>query len=430
MRVQFVYPSFSRHAADHPELTAYVPCEEYLGPPSLGMACVAGATPGDVEVGLVDDRVERFDPERHVADLYALSVFTPNATRAFEISADLRARGRKVVMGGIFPTLVPEVAREHADAIVVGEGEPVWRRLLDDFESGSLKPSYSAEPGSLEHLAPPRIELYLDVEKPHLRPDDYPVQLSRGCPLTCDACVLPGSMGKKLRLVPMPTVMHTVRALARAGKLLSLTEDTSFFGFSGARAHFRAFLEEVPRVEGARISYVGISMPVVHKLDKTLFAAARDAGIRMFYLVCGFDEITRRAFGSGDPEAMRRAEACIARCHDEGIEPYTSLMVGNDGDDPGVVDRILEFCERTRLEKSEFTIFTPYPGTPAWHRLLAEGRILDRNWAHYNDANVVFRPKQMTPDELLDGYLRLWRDFYRSRRHLEGKVHEDRTIQF
>jgi radical SAM superfamily enzyme YgiQ (UPF0313 family) len=242
--------------------------------------------------------------------------------------------------------------------------------------------------------------------------------------------VLPGSMGKKLRLVPMPTVLHTVRALAKAGKLVSLTEDTSFFGFSGARAHFRAFLEEVPRVEGARISYVGISMPVVHKLDKALFAAAREAGIRMFYLVCGFDEITRRAFGSGDADAMRRAEACIARCHDEGIEPYTSLMVGNDGDDPGVVDRILEFGERTRLEKSEFTIFTPYPGTPAWHRLEAEGRILDRNWAHYNDANVVFRPKQMSPDEVLEGYLRLWRDFYRSRRHLEGKVHEERTIQF
>lgn len=431
MRVLFVYPRFGRHADWHPELRELVPCNEYLGPPSLGIAAVAASTPEGVEVEFRDDRVRPLDLTRPPeADLYAIGSFTPQATRAFEIADALRAQGRKVVLGGIFPSLMPEVAAEHADAIVVGEGEPVWPTVVEDARRGTLRPRYQAPPADPATLRAPAIDLYLDAEVEGRRPDDYPVQLSRGCPLECDACALPTSMGKKLRNLPLPYVLDTVRRLAARGKLLSLTEDTSFFGFSGARGHFRTFLTEVPKIEGARVSYIGISMPIVHKLDATLFAQAREAGIQMFYLVCGFDEITRKAFGPGDAEAMRKAEACITRCHDEGIEPYTSLMIGNDEDDEGTVDRILGFCERTKLRKSEFTVTTPYPGTPLWKRFVAEDRIIDRTWARYNDANVVFRPKKMTPDALTAGYLRLWREFYASRKNLEALPYEQRTIQF
>jgi radical SAM superfamily enzyme YgiQ (UPF0313 family) len=431
VKVLFVYPSFGRHADWHAELREMVPANEYLGPPSLGLACIAAATPEGVDVELCDDRVTPLDLQ-HLpdADVYALGVFTPQATRAFEIAAAVRARGRKVVMGGIFPSLMPHVAQAHADAIVVGEGEAVWPALLADAAAGTLRPRYDGMPLPPDRLIEPDIDLYLDAEVEGRSPDDYPVQLSRGCPLHCDACALPGSMGKSLRNVPMPIVLDTVRRLARRGKLLSLTEDTSFFGFSGARTHFRAFLRELRGIEGARVSYIGISMPIVHKLDPTLVAECRDAGIRMFYLVCGFDEITRKAFGPGDPVAMQRAEACIRRCHDEGIEPYASFLIGNDEDDEGTVDRILGLCERTRLKKAEFVVSTPYPGTPLWHRLEAEGRIVDRTWARYNDANVVFQPKKMTPDELTAAYLRLWREFYRSRLDLAAAPREERTVQF
>jgi len=104
--------------------------------------------------------------------------------------------------------------------------------------------------------------------------------------------------------------------------------------------------------------------------------------------------------------------------------------VGNDSDDPGIFDRILEFGERTGLDKAEFCIATPYPGTPSWRRLVEQDRIIDRTWKHYNDANVVFRPRQLEADELLEGYLRLWREFYAPRQHLAGRAHIPKTIQF
>jgi radical SAM superfamily enzyme YgiQ (UPF0313 family) len=106
-------------------------------------------------------------------------------------------------------------------------------------------------------------------------------------------------------------------------------------------------------------------------------------------------------------------------------------LIGNDQDDEGTVDRMLELADRASLKKAEFAIFTPYPGTPAWRRLKAEGRILTEQWSRYNDANVVFQPAHFSPEGLRDAYLTLWREFYRSRLTVvQGLDLPGRTIQF
>ncbi len=433
MRILFVYSSFERHAQSHPELRECVPCDEYLGGPSLGIANLASVTPAEYEIAYIDDRVTPFTLDQ-AADLYAFSFFTPAATRALELAGQLRAAGRRTVAGGIFPSMMPDLVAQHFDSVVVGEAEGVWPQVLEDARNGQLRPRYQqSQPFDLTALPPPRIDLYVDAESPTLRPDDYPLQISRGCPLSCDACAVPGVIGNRLRLIPRETIRAALRDLARFGKRAAVTEDTSFFFFSGARRHLRGFLEvlrEDPRSGPEKISYIGISMPLLLSLDPSLLQEAAASGVDRFYLVCGFDPITRQAFGTGDRAAMDKALQCLQRCHDCGIEPYTSLLVGNDTDDEGVFDRILEFTERARVPKTEFAIFTPYPGTPAWRQMQAEGRILDTTWRHYNDANVVFRPKQMTPERLLRGYLSLWQEFYRDKQDLRTLDHSRKTIQF
>jgi radical SAM superfamily enzyme YgiQ (UPF0313 family) len=433
MKVQFIYPNFERHAQAHPELLDAVPCDEYLGGPSLGIASLAAVTPESVEMAYCDDRITPFSLDLE-ADLYAISFFTPAATRALELGDMIRSAGRKVVAGGIFPTAMPDVVGEHFDAVVVGEGEGVWNQVLEDAAANKLAPRYrETEPFDLSKLPPPRVDLYINAENERLHPDDYPLQTSRGCPLNCDACVLPCVMGKKLRLMPHEQMVQAVKDLAKHGKRAAVTEDTSFFFFSGARRHFRAFLkalEDDPRPRGEKVSYIGITMPMILALDPKILEDISRAGIARFYLVCGFDPITRSAFGTGDAEAMGKAVDAIKRCKDNDIEPYTSLLVGNDTDDEGVFDRMLEFTEKANVPKTEFAIFTPYPGTPAWFKMESENRIIDRTWKHYNDANVVFRPKQMSPERLLDGYLYLWREFYKSKTFLASLEHGDRTIQF
>ena len=200
MKILFIYPAFERHAQSHPELKTFVPCNEYIGSPSLGIACVAACTPKEFEVGFVDDRIHPVDNNLPDADLYALSFFTPAASRAMDIADMIRAKNKPVVAGGIFSTMMPDEVAKHFDAVVIGEGEQVWPTVCKDAAQGLLKPTYQASgPAPLDQLPPPKVDLYLDAEDESFSPDDYPLQMSRGCPFACDACVLPCIMGKKIR---------------------------------------------------------------------------------------------------------------------------------------------------------------------------------------------------------------------------------------
>lgn len=428
MKVLFVYPRFQRHADSNPELRQMVPMNEYLGSPSLGIAALAAVTPPGWQIEFRDDRLEPADAPTD-ADLVALSFFTPAAMRAFELARSFRAQGKKVVAGGIFPTVRPQETALHFDAVVAGEGEASWLRLLADFAAGQLKPSYSsAEPLDPATLPLPRLDLYFSQEGEHFVPDDYPVQLSRGCVLSCHACVLPISMGPLLRELPLEHVLGQLDQLGAAGKLACLTEDTSWFPGPPSR-RLATLFDELARRK-PRISYAGISMPMILAAQPSLLARARAAGIDTFYLVGGFDPVTMEAFTGKNEKALARAHQAVAKCRDAGIEPYTSFLLGLDQDDEGTPERILEFAARAKIRKAEFAVFTPYPGTPSWRRLLVEQRILHRDWSLYNDANVVFRPARMTPEQLHRGYLRLWREFYADSSRLEGMSRSERTIQF
>ncbi|MDH5490907.1 MAG: cobalamin-dependent protein [Myxococcales bacterium] len=430
MKVRFIYAAFTRHAEDHPELLESVPCDEYFGPPSLGIASIAAVTPKDWDLDFRDDRFEEvgFDDD---VDLVAISCFTPSGKRALELADTFRAHGKKVVMGGIFPSAMPELALEHADAVVQGEGEGVWHEVLAATRRGELKGLYQAKsPVDPATLPLPRVDLYLDKECERYRPDDYPVQLSRGCPLRCEACAIPLSLGRKMRNLSIEHCLGQIDQLGKRGKLASLTEDTSFFP-GAPRRHLENLLDAlIERGTEAAVSYVGISMPMILAADEVLFEKLHKAGVRMFYLVGGFDPITKGAFTGKNDQALERAYAAIKRSLDHGIDPYTSFLVGNEDDDEGVFDRMLDFGQRSGLRKAEFAIRTPYPGTPVWHTMLEQDRILHREWNRYNDANVVFKPAQMSPERLQEGYLYLWKEFYKERENLTKLDHRERTIQF
>ncbi|HSQ63726.1 MAG TPA: hypothetical protein VLM85_10955, partial [Polyangiaceae bacterium] len=297
-----------------------------------------------------------------------------------------------------------------------------------DYEKGELKPRYAETTMvDLSTLPLPRVDLYIAKEGGAFTPDDYPVQTSRGCPLSCFACALPTVMGRKQRYFDTAHVVGQIQALAAHGKLGSFTEDTAFF--FAANKRFMKVLEAFAE-RAAPVSYLGVSMPMILATKDDILARMRASGIKMFYLVGGFDPITREAFTGRHPKARQQALDSVKKSFDHGIEPYTSFLVGNDDDDEGVFDRMLEFADEAKIRKAEFAILTPYPGTPSFRTLSAEGRILTENWSLYNDANVTFRPKNMTPERLLEGYLYLWREFYRPRQDLRGLAVQERTIQF
>ncbi|MBT3220581.1 MAG: B12-binding domain-containing radical SAM protein [Proteobacteria bacterium] len=431
MKVLFVYPHFQRHAEAHPELLDSVPMTEYLGSPSLGIAAIAALTPPEWEVEFRDDRLSPADVPTD-ADIVALSFFTGAAKRGLALADYFRSNGKTVVAGGIFPTMMPDVTAPHVDAVVIGEGEGSWLRLLDDYKKGELKPQYRClDTVDLANLPIPDLSLYFGLENDRFKPDDYPLQISRGCPMNCRACVLPVSMTKELRCFKFDHVLGQLDQLAKADKMGCLTEDTSWFPASAQKKLMEAMFDHM-LAEGvrAKISYIGISMPMILCTSPKFLAKAKACGVDLFYLVGGFDPITMGAFSGDNDRALQRAHKSIKKAWDAGIEPYTSFLIGGDQDDVGTADRMLEFAEKAKIRKAEFAIATPYPGTPQWHQLVEEKRILTKDWSKYNDANVVFRPAQMTPDQLLQAYLDLWRGFYADKKHLADLPTYQQTIQF
>ena len=424
MHVRFVYPRFNRPSESNPELADTVDADVYIATPSLSIAILASLTPPPHTFDFRDDRVEPPGYDDPV-DLVAIPVFTPAAERAMEIAEGFRERGVKVVAGGIFATLMPEELASSFDAVVIGEGEPVWPQILADAEQGTLQPVYRCDrPWDVKQVQQvPRYDIYLDKYQEfgdkglagHL---DLPCQISRGCPIVCDNCVIPSYMGHSVRLFPVEWVADCFRTLGDAAseRGVCLTEDTSILPMPSVLKHFTRVVDACEGI-GARISYIGVSPQFVLQAKPEFFAALRRMNTFQLYLVYGFDPLSHRAFAAKpDPKAVADAVAAVSRTYDEGLHAYCSMLMGHDHEDESVFDQILEFTVRADVRSAEFPILTPYPGTPMWKRLVGQGRILHRRWSRYNDANVVFQPAQYTPERLLEGYLHVWREFYKNKR--------------
>ena len=192
--------------------------------PPLGLAYVAAVTPGDWDIRILD---ENFDTWNHeVADLVGLTAFTSNVGRAYEIADSYRSRGIPVVMGGIHASMLTQEALLNADAVVVGEVEGIWAKVLEDFQSGSMSGVYQGPQLDLEtNEVLPRRDL--------LHPDYVwqPVQTSRGCPFDCSFCSVSRYLGRKYRQRTAESVLRELESIE--GKHVLFLDD-NLIGYSEA----------------------------------------------------------------------------------------------------------------------------------------------------------------------------------------------------
>jgi radical SAM superfamily enzyme YgiQ (UPF0313 family) len=350
-----------------------------LAPP-LVLPLLAGLTPSDVDVRLVDENVEPVDVNAD-ADWVAITCMTASAPRAYAIADAFRERGIPVVIGGIHPTVMPDEAAAHADAVVIGEAEPVWREVLADLAAGRLKPRYSRVGYSdLVGLPRPRREL-LQVER-YLTTNI--VQTARGCPNACAFCTVSTVSGRQYRFRPVPEVVEEVRSLSG--------------GWVG-------FVDDNMR------RWIGQADLTMARDPELLSLAARSGCQAMFVGLESLSQENLRATHKV-PNVGTDMGAAITAIHKAGIEIIGSFVLGLDGDDCGVFARTVEFAERHKLVAAQFAVLTPFPGTAMRQQLEDENRILDHDWSHYTMSNVVFRPRHMTDLELREGQKHVYGRFY------------------
>lgn len=373
----------------------------YFRMPTLGLLRVAGATPPDWTVTVLDEKVEPIDFS-HPADLVGITGMTPAIDRAYQIADAFRGRGVPVVMGGIHVSMLPEEALAHCDAVVGGEAEGVWPRLLADFRQGRLQRCYRPEAfPALTRLGRPDWSLY--DGKRYL--PFHCVETSRGCPHGCDFCSVTNYFGGCYRTRPPAEVEDEIRGLRPFNGRFVLKNVVFFVddNIVGKRAHARELLS---RIVSYRVKWLGQASTAIGK-DDELLDLCRKSGC--MGLLIGFETLSKEKLASvhkgfNHPEQYLDV---IHKIHDYGIGVSGAFVFGLDGDDEGVFDRTYEFVQKAKLESPYFSILTPYPGTRLFQALDAEGRIIDRDWSNYNTNNVVYEPRGMTPQQLFDGYYRL-----------------------
>lgn len=336
------------------------------------------------------------------ADLVAITFHTPSAPHAYALAGRFRQRGRTVVLGGPHVTLLPEDARAHADVIFVGEAETLWPQFLADFEAGHHRQHYhSPEPPSLEGVPMARQDLF------HRRDHTAGVLFAtRGCAHRCDFCVVAMMYQSSLR-------RRSVEAVAREyasfhGKVIILWDDNIAGDLNYAKALFRALAPHRKWWSSQASVHAGDD-------DEFLELAAR-SGCKQLFI--GLESISQASMNDVSKRFNRvdQYAHAIERIHAHGIAVQAGIVFGFDHDTPAVFEETLDFLESAGVQNATFNILTPFPGTPLHQRLAAEGRILTRDWSKYNGrADVVFRPRHMSPEALLTGYQHVNRRFYSCR---------------
>lgn len=375
MRIAFIRPSMSgRVTADA------------LQP--LVFSVIQAITPTGVEISFHDEMVAPL-PELD-ADAIALTVDTFGARAAYQIADRYRARGIPVVMGGYHPTLCPDEAAEHADAIVVGEAEDTWPTLLADLAAGRLQPRYHSSNDNP-----------LDLAMPASPPFDrraYPplgvVQFSRGCRYTCEFCSIHAFYGHRVRTRPIASIIDEVAV--RPEKLLFFADDNLFADRDHARELFEALIPLKKRWA------CQISMDVAR--DPELLALMRRAGAIM--VLIGFESLdpaNLRQMRKGANLLAADYATVITNIKRAGLMIYGTFVIGYDHDTPATAGRLVDFATRHGFAIANFNPLMPMPGTGLFERLAAEGRLLhDRWWIddsfRYGDA--MFTPARMSPAEL------------------------------
>ncbi|MCK5554133.1 MAG: B12-binding domain-containing radical SAM protein, partial [Deltaproteobacteria bacterium] len=310
-----------------------------------------------------------------------------------QIADEFRRRKVNVILGGFHPSTMPEEALSHADAIVVGEGEGVWERVIEDVRNLRLKRVYRDRvPLDLSKLKPARRNLVRG--KGYLFTNT--IQVTRGCPFRCEFCSVTSLFGRGYRTRPIQAVVDELVELKKESIFLFIVDDNLI----GNRSYAERLLEAM---EPLKFKWAGHA-PLHLAEDGSLMRLISKSGC--FALFVGFETLSRENLPlMGKPTIMKISPMdAVKRFHDHGIGVLASFILGYDHDTKDSFKRILDFCNETRIDGAIFPILTPYPGTPLRTRLEREGRILTDDWDRYDMEHVTFRPMGMSVEELKEGY--------------------------
>ena len=370
----------------------------------VNLPLLAALTPPGHTITIVEEAFAPDDINQDV-DLVGITVLTELALRAYRIADTYRQKAVKVVMGGIHPTVLPDEALEHADAVVVGEAEGIWPRLVSDAASGQMQRLYRAgKMTDLKGLPKPRRDLLPGTKYQGYTRIPIGVETSRGCPYDCEFCCIGQTLGQQYRVRPVQEVIAEIESIDSPH--LFFCDDALGLNRNVAK---KLFTEMIP-LRRRWLAQGTVSLAE----DLELLRLMERSGC--LGLLIGFESVQK-----GTQNEVKKIKnlkidfyEAMRRFHGEGFGILGSFVFGFDYENKDVFEQTLEFIMRSRMDVIQLRILTPYPGTRLYKRLLSEGRLFVRDWwlRGYPPDTLLFQPKGMTADELISGYDRLNRQAY------------------
>jgi radical SAM superfamily enzyme YgiQ (UPF0313 family) len=370
--------------------------------PGLTLISLAAVTPDSVDLTLVNEPIHDLPVDRRW-DLVGLTGMGSGLKRAWQLGDYFRARGSKVVIGGIAASLAPpEWSGAHADSVLTGEAELTWPVVIEDFLAGRLQERYCmSERPDIARLPLPRYDLMSVTEQGMWRP----VQATRGCPYPCEFCSIQAYFQRSYRKRPIDQIIRDVRAAKATGsRYITFLDDNIGVDWKFFQHLMEALIPE-------RIIWA--SQCSLHIADKPdMMTLAYKSGCRI--LSFGLESVNEASVASvgktfNHPE---RYSSLLRAITGHGIAVSTEMIVGMDGDTEATFEHTYQFIMENRVPLPRLYILTPVPGTKMYSDFIAADRIFNHDLADYNGGKAVFRPRQMDAATLQRNYWKLYDRVY------------------
>jgi len=292
---------------------------------------------------------------------------------------------------------MPEEAIQHADAICLGEAEYNVPKMIADYQNGGLQKFYKSELVDLAELPVPDRHL--------IRKNAYvttnAMQATRGCVHHCEFCSVAAFHRYKIRTRPVQQVIDELKTL---GKHVLFMDDNIVLDKAYAKELFKAMIPLKKRW----YSQCGIAIAE----DEELLRLAAQSGCRGLFI--GFESLSEQTLNAYRKHCNRKRDYMdvVKRIHKAGIAICGGFVFGSDEDGPDVFENTLQFLLESNMDALQSTRLTPFPGTPLFEQMDKEGRIIDKDWSHFDFFHVVHQPKQMSRETLDSGTAWLQQQFY------------------
>lgn len=367
--------------------------------PSIALLVLAALTPEDIVVYIEDENVNDINYDDS-PDLVGITVNIDTTYKAFDISKKYRDKGIPVILGGIYPSVEPEECLKNADSICIGEAEELWNEIINDVKNNTLKKMYyNDQPTNPENIP---IPLRKAVKESNYLYTNV-ISTSRGCPFKCDFCYNSCDFThKNYRNRSIESIIKEIKGL-KNNHIMFIDDN-----FIGNIEWTREFLH---KIKPLKLKWNAAVSTNLYKYTE-LIDLMKETGCKSLFI--GFETINKTSLNNANKHQnnVEQYKILIDELHSRNIMINASIVVGFDEDNTDVFKNTINWLIDNKIETMTAHILTPYPGTGIYKKLNEQERIFDNNLEHYNTSHVVFKPKNMTPDELYKGYLWMYEEFY------------------